>query len=166
MLFKNRTVKAKNKLLIFFPRKDLQIGKLRIAVLLCCFLTIFSCTEKPHKIIGIKIYHYSGDVDALVQKWKDIGINTAFISEDLAANNSFREVLRKNTIPVYVIFPAFFNPRVLAADSTLYAVTDQGKIAKDEWVEFVCPSRKNYRSQQVSALKKVVSDLNPDGISI
>jgi hypothetical protein len=60
----------------------------------------------------------------------------------------------------------FFNPQILAADSTLYAVTDQGKIAKDEWVEFVCPSRKNYRSRQISALKKLVSDLQPDGISI
>lgn len=138
----------------------------RISLLLGCLLTVLACSEKPKKIIGIKIYQYNGEVNELVEQWQDIGINTAFISEGLAANKNFREVLRENSIPVYIIFPVFFNPLALAADTTLFAVTDRGEMAKDEWVEFVCPSRKNYRSQQIASVKQLVNDLHPDGISL
>ena len=130
----------------------------RISFLVGCLLTVLACSEKPKKIIGIKIYQYDGDVQQLVEHWKDIGINTAFISEGLAVNKTFREVLRENSIPVYIIFPVFFNPAALAADTTLFAVTDQGKMAKDEWVEFVCPSRKNYRSEQIASVKQLVNN--------
>ena len=131
-----------------------------------CLLLLYSCSGKSDRVVGIKIYQYTGNADTLVRKWKDIGINTAFVSRDLAANNFFREVLRKNAIPTYVILPVFYNPPALSGDSSLYAITDEGKIAKDGWVEFVCPSRKDYRSRQISVLKEVVSDLKPDGISI
>jgi hypothetical protein len=63
------------------------------------------CTQKTGKIIGVKIYEYLGDYDELAGKWADIGINTAFVSTSLAANDTFRRA-QKNNI-VYVIFPVF-----------------------------------------------------------
>ena len=65
------------------------------------------------KIVGIKIYEYSKDLNSVVDRWKDMGINTAFISKELAANTSFRQLLKENNINVYIIFPVFYDPELL-----------------------------------------------------
>ena len=124
------------------------------------------CSHKPEKIIGIKIYEYNKDFNPLVAKWKDMGINTAFISKELAANTEFRQLLKENNIGVYIIFPVFYDPDRLKDDSTLYAITDKGRIAKDDWVEFACPSRLSYRNQKISEAADLVRSLKPDGLSI
>lgn len=133
---------------------------LAAAILSCCNPGI------RDKIVGIKIYDYNGDFGSLAGKWKDMGINTAFVSSALAANDSFRMELRKRDIAVWVIFPVFQNPELLKIDSSLFAVTSRGLKAKDDWVEFVCPSRKLYRVSKFDELSDIVRSLDPDGISI
>jgi hypothetical protein len=54
----------------------------------------------------------------------------------------------------------------LAVDTTLWAITATGKKAKDDWVEFVCPSNAGYRKQIVANAKKAIQTLQPDGLSI
>jgi len=124
------------------------------------------CNQKPGRIIGIKIYEYKGDFSALAAKWYQMGINTAFISTNLAANDTFRQALKKKKIQTFIIFPVFQNPEVLKLDSSLYAITNKGKIAREDWVEFVCPSRVSYRKAKVDIFGKIIQKLNPDGISI
>jgi hypothetical protein len=114
----------------------------------------------------MKIYEYHGNYGALAAQWKEMGINTAFISTTLAANDTFRQALKRNKIPVFIIFPVFQNPEVLKLDSSLYAITSRGTKAKDDWVEFVCPSRKAYRNAKIDELSDLIRKLNPDGISI
>jgi hypothetical protein len=48
----------------------------------------------------------------------------------------------------------------------LYAITEKGEIAKDEWVEFICPTRGEYRKQRIADIKQIVQEFDPDGISI
>jgi hypothetical protein len=129
-------------------------------------LACFSCNRDPEKIIGIKIYEYDKDFNQLVEKWKDMGINTAFVSKELAGNTTFRQILKANDIRAYIIFPVFYDPELLKHDSTLYAITDKGKIAKDDWVEFVCPSRAAYRTLKIDEAAELVRTLQPDGLSI
>ena len=128
--------------------------------------SFFSCKERPEKIIGIKIYDYSGDYNMLVTKWEEMGINTAFVSSSLSGDEDFRAELKKKDISIFIIFPVFFNPEILSKDSTLYAVTSSGSVAKDEWVEFVCPSRKKYREAMKREISEIAGSLDPDGISI
>lgn len=142
--------------------KRLAIGFLALQVI----LALSGCNHIPEKIIGIKIYEYNKNINVLVDKWKDMGINTAFISKELAADKSFRKILKNGDIKVYIIFPVFYNPDLLKKDSTLYAITDKGKIAKDYWVEFVCPSRSDYRKMKIDEAAEMVSRLEPDGLSI
>lgn len=129
-------------------------------------LLFFSCSRNPERIIGIKIYEYDKDFNLLVDKWKEMGINTAFVSKELATNTLFRQILKQNNIQVYIIFPVFYNPALLQHDSSLYAITDKGSIAKDNWVEFVCPSRITYRTLKIDEAADLVKKLNPDGLSI
>ncbi|MCX6302049.1 MAG: hypothetical protein NTW82_07670 [Bacteroidia bacterium] len=129
-------------------------------------ITCFSCNREPEKIIGMKIYDYSGDFNLLTDKWKEMGINTAFISKELAANKDFRQTLKENNIKVYIIFPVFYDPVLLKQDSTLYAITNKGRIAKDDWVEFVCPSHTAYRTLKINEAADLVNKLEPDGLSI
>lgn len=124
------------------------------------------CAQKDSKIIGVKIYEYNGDYNILAAKWKDMGINTSFVSTTLAANDTFRQALKKNNIQVFIIFPVFQNPEILKQDSSLYAITNKGSKAKDDWVEFVCPSRATYRNAKIGELTDLIQKLNPDGISI
>lgn len=137
-----------------------------LSMLLLLILAFSGCNHNPEKIIGIKIYEYNEDFNKLVDKWKEMGINTAFISTELAADTSFRKILKDNNIGVYIIFPVFFNPALLSSDSSLYAITDKGYIAKDDWVEFVCPSRTTYRTMKTDEAAGLIRKLTPDGLSI
>ena len=127
---------------------------------------LHSCNILSDKIIGIKIYDYSGDYSALASKWEAMGINTAFISEKLAADKNFRKELAERKIKVFVIFPVFNNDELLESDSTLFAVTNTGQKAKQEWLRFVCPSRSSYRKYINEKMAEMVGKLNPDGVSI
>ncbi len=135
-------------------------------LLVIFFIISYNCTRQPDKIIGVKIYEYYGNYDALAQQWKETGINTAFVSTGLAANDTFRQALRKQHISVFIIFPVFQNPEFLKQDSSLYAITDKGKKAKEDWVEFVCPSRESYRNAKIAELAGIVERYDPEGISI
>src|SRR5262249_11544893 len=65
-----------------------------------------------------------------------------------------------------VILPVFFDPDALKADPELQATTARGDKAIDEWVTFVCPSRESFRKRKIEYIKKIVTDVNPDGLSI
>jgi hypothetical protein len=137
-----------------------------VLLVLQVLLTFFGCSRGPEKIIGMKIYEYSGDFNSLTDKWKEMGVNTAFVSKELAANKDFRLSLKEKNIQAYIIFPVFYDPACLQQDSTLYAITNKGMIAKDDWVEFVCPSRKGYRTLKINEAADLVKKLEPDGLSI
>ena len=129
-------------------------------------LMLLRCNQSPQKIVGIKVYEYDKDFGELADKWKEMGINTAFVSTQLAENKAFRQVMKTNKIKIYIIFPVFYNPELLKHDTTQYAITSSGRRAKDDWVEFVCPSRSAYRKMKVDEAAELVSKLEPDGLSI
>jgi hypothetical protein len=72
----------------------------------------------------------------------------------------------KHGVDVFVIAPVFYNPTALARDPDLYAVTADGARARDDWVQFVCPSRPEYRAQRVREIADLVGRLHPQGLSL
>lgn len=137
-----------------------------VKLLILISVIVCSCNKNHDKIIGIKIYDYHGDYVKLADKWTEMGINTAFVGSSLAACDTLRQVLRKRAIAVYLIFPVFQNPEVLKTDSSLFAITAKGLKAKDDWVNFVCPSREAYRKSKIAELSGLIRTLKPDGVSI
>jgi hypothetical protein len=126
----------------------------------------FADIKDNKQIIGIKIYDHSGDFKPLFNTFADLGINTVFASEKLVSNPVFRLEAKSHQIQLFVIEPIFFNPEALKADPNLFAITRTGEQAKEDWVEFVCPSRDQYRKQKIEAVSIFVKKFQPDGLSI
>ncbi len=126
-----------------------------------------SCNQElEDRMVAVKIYGHEGSMEKLFSEWTELGINTVFSGEDLISNEQFIDGAKENGITTFMIFPVFFNAEELARSPHLYAITSQGKIAIDEWVEFVCPSRVEYRKKMVEKAEWMVRKYHPDGISI
>lgn len=122
--------------------------------------------EKDQAVIGAKIYAHEGPHDQLFRQWNQMGINTAFCSEELISDPGFMREARAHQITTYVIFPVFFNPEAIAGSPRLAAIKQDGSVAAEEWVEFVCPSREDYRQRVIAHARQLVRDHRPDGISM
>lgn len=117
-------------------------------------------------MIGVKIYERDGAFPELFEEWRALGINTAFVSAALASDPGFRGMARTNGIALYIILPTFYRAEALAAEPGLAAITADGTPARDEWVEFICPSREDYRSRHAAYVMDLVRSCDPDGISL
>jgi hypothetical protein len=144
-----------------------------VLLVTACLLLLAACSRResqPAKhrdlLVGVKIYDYEGPFDDLFEEWDSLGINTAFVSESLAADTAFRDLAGDRGIDTFVIAPVFFNPEVLAEEPDLFAFTAQGAQARDDWVEFVCPSRHPYRERRRQEITEMVRRLRPEGLSL
>ena len=125
-----------------------------------------NCQRMDDRIIGVKIYDHQGPFEELVSQWRSLGINTVFSGLSLYSNNKFRSIIKSSGITSFVIVPIFFNPEILDVSPELYAITDKGVKAQDEWVKFVCPSRMEYRRQKITEVENIIREFDPDGLSI
>jgi hypothetical protein len=130
----------------------------------CCGGGDRSAQARP--IVGVKIYEAAPPFDGLFREWRELGVNTLFVSEGLARTRDFRERAAAQSLPLFVIFPVFQNPEVLKVDPGLTAITAAGTPAREEWVEFVCPAREDYLRQKADQLKSLVADCDPYAISL
>lgn len=117
-------------------------------------------------IVGVKMYELPADLDRLFAQWRDLGVTAAFVSQAAAENERFRSIAKTSGIDVFVIVPVFYDPVALERDPSLVAITSTGREAREDWVEFVCPSRESYRSQRIEEVREMVARLRPDGLSL
>ncbi|MCD6117028.1 hypothetical protein J7K93_08435 [bacterium] len=132
-------------------------------------LLFWACSNTPKiekPILGVKIYNYEKNLDSLFNKFNNLGINTLFTSPELASKAGFRENCKRNNVRLFLIVPIFYNPEELKKDSSLYAYTNKDRKAKDDWVEFVCPSQKKYIEKRIKYISSLIKSINPDGISV
>ena len=149
---------------------DFGQGKILIFVISLMLTVVFnSCSRsecRQAKIFGVKIYDYAGDYDSMFRQWQDLGINTVFVSPALDASPGFRDEAIRHNIKRFLILPVFFEPDTLQVTPDLYAITDKGRPAREEWVEFVCPNNEGYRENKLARIGSLIRRLQPDGISI
>lgn len=117
-------------------------------------------------LIGAKIYEHKGAYPGLFAAWRETGIDTAFVSPALVSDPEFRRLAKEQGVATFIIFPVFFDAEALAERPDLYAVTDRGARAEEDWVKFVCPTRRDFLDAKVGTLKKLVRETDPDGISL
>ena len=116
-------------------------------------------------MIGIKVYNIDRELKPLFQEWDDLGINTVFASVSLF-DDQFTALAKKHDIETFIILPVFYDLVALQDQPDLYAITNKGEKAIEDWVNFVCPSREEYRKMKVEYISQLVRDLDPDGISL
>ncbi len=142
------------------------------ALLSVCGILFGACSESEapitsaDRIIGVKIYENDGPLTPIFEKWQALGINAVFASENLNFSTEFRRLARAKGIRRFLITPVFYDPEALEKDPDLYAVTDRGDKAVDEWVAFVCPSRDDFRNRKAASIGRLVKECDPDGLSI
>jgi len=117
-------------------------------------------------LIGVKIYDPVPDTAALFREWRRLGIDTAFVSTALAESGTFVPAARQAGFRTFVIVPVFFNPEYLAAHPDAWAITGRGERAKQDWVEFVCPSHEDYRKERARYALSLLEKHRPDGLSL
>jgi hypothetical protein len=117
-------------------------------------------------VVGVKIYEAAPPFDGLFGQWRDLGVNTLFVSETLARNRDFRGLAATYGFPLFVIFPVFQSPEAIKENPGLAAITADGTPAREEWVEFVCPAREDFLSRRVDELRSLVADCDPYAVSL
>jgi len=117
-------------------------------------------------VVGVKIYEASPPFDGLFRQWRDLGVNTLFVSEALLRDVGFRALAKSEGVALFLIFPVFQSPEAIKEDPGLAAITSAGSPARDEWVEFVCPAREDYLRRKVDQLKRLVADGDPYAVSL
>ena len=155
-----------------FRRDFLAIGRPGwiVALSLLLLAGAFACgpgaVDQSGPIVGVKIYDDPGNIEQLFREWASLGVNTALVSGTLLANAEFRASAKKNGVAVFVIFPAFQDPEELAKQPELAAVTARGEPAREDWVQFVCPTKKDFRNRRIEQVKDLVREYDPDGVSL
>ncbi len=133
---------------------------------LALIIVITSNQFDKEMIIATKIYNKPKDVDKLFIKFNEAGINTIFGSTEFLSDETIKRKAKDYGISTFGIFPIFYDPIALAEDSTLWAMTNDGKRAEEEWVKFVCPSSEEFKSQKIEYMKKFIEKNDPTGISL
>ena len=135
-------------------------------------LGLIFCSGKPEQddkdtelMIGVKIYDYDKNYQDLFEEWFSLGINTALVSVSLLSDDEFRELAKKFGIRLFLIVPIFYDSEELQKNPDLYAITDKGERATEEWVNFVCPTREDYKRGKIEYIKTLIRKYSPDGIS-
>ncbi len=139
------------------------------AAVAACLLAGSAACAKPaaRPVIGVKIYDAAPPFDALFRQWKDLGVNTAFVSETLLANEDFRARAKADGLTLFLIYPVFQSPEAIKEDPGIAAVTASGGPARDEWVEFVCPTKgEGYLERRIAHLRDLVAQGDPDYVSL
>jgi hypothetical protein len=143
----------------------------KIFSLASCIILLTACQSIskqqtiPDPVLGVKVYKIDADVDQTFNEWSALGINMVFADVSLLTEE-FRTLAKQYNIKVFIILPVFYDPEALNRDTSLYAITGAGERAVDDWVQFVCPSREDYRAGKIDSISKLVAELEPDGISL
>lgn len=148
-----------------------QRGLFAAAAGVCFFLAACGPAKTGHPVpgrpvVGVKIYEAAPPFEGLFRQWRDLGVNTLFVSETLARNQDFRALAATHGLPLFVIFPVFQSPEAIKDNPGLAAVTAAGTPAREEWVEFVCPSREDFLRRRVDELRSLVADCDPYAVSL
>ena len=61
----------------------------------------------PRPVVGVKIYEAAPPFEGLFSKWRELGINTLFVSEALLTNGDFRTQARANGLTLFLIYPVY-----------------------------------------------------------
>jgi hypothetical protein len=132
----------------------------------------------PSRVVAVKMLTPPlAPVAPVVEQLHRAGISAVFARiDDFFADTTvernvreFRKLLRDAGIHFYNTVPVFLNPDALAKNPSLVGYGSMGNPSKSTeaaWLQFVCPTRPDYRQQRIAWFVSLVRELHPDGLSL
>jgi len=132
--------------------------------------------SKP--VIGVKMLNPPvAPVAPVVEQLHKDGITAVwarideFLTDTTVERNvrEFRKLLGDAGIQFYITVPTFLNPDALVKDPGLVGYGSMGNPSKSTeatWLQFVCPTRPDYRKQRIGWFVSLVRELHPTGLSM
>jgi hypothetical protein len=74
--------------------------------------------------------------------------------------------LDKEGLRSWLNVPVFCDPKYLERRPDAYAITNLGRRAAQDWLQFVCPSRDDYLDGVIEALRRHLTRLSPAVVSL
>lgn len=112
---------------------------------------------------GILLYDINEEIPEIIAGIKTLGFNT-IVTIPECVNDDLIKKAKEANIDLYIDFSVFYNPDFLKDNPDYYAITNNGEKAMEDWVHFVCPSKKDYLDKCKLHLKELLSKYNPDGL--
>ncbi|MBQ0165851.1 MAG: hypothetical protein KBT02_01925 [Treponema sp.] len=92
-------------------------------------------------MFAVKIYAAPADIDTTVAQWKQLGFDTIMVGRACLKDAAFIEKLHEAGFALSVVEPLFLADEGTAPFSDYRpALFEDGSVAVDDWVRFVCPS--------------------------
>lgn len=126
---------------------------------------IFSKHLAMKRLFGVKIYKYPRNLEDVLNMWEICGFNAVYVSYQMDNIAEFISELKRLGITIFLIFPVFQDPDELKKEPSLYSRMKDGREAKEDWVEFACPSNEVFLQRKGLLLERLVETLDIDVIS-
>jgi len=119
-------------------------------------------------VIAVKVYELPADeLGNTFKQWQSLHVNAVFAPEDLLDKlPALRTGLTQRHMSLFLITPVFYNPQAIKEDPSISAICADGALAKDDWVEFVCPTHEGYRQRRIAEIMTMARMYKPEVISL
>jgi hypothetical protein len=125
-----------------------------------------SRTPEPTKVRGLFAFDPDIDADKFAADCQAWGIRQPILHPGFFRDAKMARALANANLGLWLNLPVFYNPEHLSQHPEDYAVTNLGRRAVQDWCHFVCPSRERYLDDFVSGLRRTLSRLHPEIVSL
>ena len=141
---------------------------LRILLLLLLFIPLGAVLEDGRFVAAVKVYELADDcLVTTVNQWKRLGINAVFAPQELLERHTaLRPLMAEKGMALFLIVPVYYHPEAVKSRPEIRAVRADGKPAQVDWVEFVCPTHKEYRRERIREIVVLCRQHEPDVLSL
>ena len=113
-----------------------------------------------NRLYGVKLYDPRFCTSRTVDLLQEAGFNTVYLGRD-ALVPAFTEELSSRGLFWNIVEPVF-----LASEGEDLAVLEDGSLASDDWVRFVCPTDAVHLNDIRWRIASDIRTLNPPGVSL
>lgn len=110
-------------------------------------------------MFAVKIYAAPTDINAVTAQWKQLGFDTIMVGRACLSDRAFTDKLHEEGFALSVVEPLFLaDEKMLPFTDYRPALLEDGSVASEDWVRFVCPS-------DAAWLSKVYDRIHDDAAS-
>jgi hypothetical protein len=115
---------------------------------------------------SLMVFDTGIDADAFARSCSEWGVDTPCLHPGFLEDERMARALDRRGLRSWLNIPVFCDPKYLEHHPDAYAVTNLGRRAAQDWLQFVCPSRDDYLDGAIEALRTHLARLSPAVVSL